>query len=443
MVGIIGSNLLGTGSLVQKDINSDASSQKKESVSVNIATGNLVIQDIDDTLVSHGADMHVLRTYNSQGALNTNGKWWLSTPTITQRDASTLIRTDRDGQQKIYAWDSARNQFVATYGDGAFDTITRQDWGWSWRDGSSGMVDAYAFNGVLLRRTDTTGNTLHFTVEAGSNRLLQIKSDAGEIQNYEYYDPRNGNLLTAVHNNFSNGTQNTRIRYTYDDLQRLQSAIVDLTPDDNSISDGNIYQIRYNYDGGSERISQISQSDGSVLKFTYTQKADGSFAVATIVDALNRTTSFNYLAGLTQVTDAMGNVTHYQYDGKGQISRITGPAQNGKENTVTYQYSEAGQLLAVTDAEGLVTTYRYDNNGNLISQTDSAGNAREWVYNSNNQKTAESVRAAGSTQISTTRYVVNEKNQVRFVISPEGSVKEFRYNVSGEISSELIYLRTH
>jgi YD repeat-containing protein len=93
----------------------------------------------------------------------------------------------------------------------------------------------------------------------------------------------------------------------------------------------------------------------------------------------------------------MGNVTHYQYDGKGQISRITGPAQNGKENTVTYQYSEAGQLLAVTDAEGLVTTYRYDNNSNLISQTDSAGNAREWIYNSNNQKTAESVRAAGST----------------------------------------------
>jgi hypothetical protein len=29
------------------------------------------------------------------------------------------------------------------------------------------------------------------------------------------------------------------------------------------------------------------------------------------------------------------------------------------------------------------------------------------------------------------------------VISPEGSVKEFRYNVSGEISSELIYLSTY
>ena len=41
-----------------------------EQVFVNSATGNLVIQDQDESLKALGLDLGLIRTYNSQGKLN-------------------------------------------------------------------------------------------------------------------------------------------------------------------------------------------------------------------------------------------------------------------------------------------------------------------------------------------------------------------------------------
>lgn len=44
-----------------------------EQAFVNIANGNLVLQDFDDRLEGRGLDISAVRTYNSQGLLNADG----------------------------------------------------------------------------------------------------------------------------------------------------------------------------------------------------------------------------------------------------------------------------------------------------------------------------------------------------------------------------------
>jgi hypothetical protein len=61
---------------------SAAQGRSNEQAFVNIATGNLVLQRQDDFLPSSGADIDLVRTYNSQGLLNDdNADNWSVGPT--------------------------------------------------------------------------------------------------------------------------------------------------------------------------------------------------------------------------------------------------------------------------------------------------------------------------------------------------------------------------
>ncbi|MEL8056418.1 MAG: hypothetical protein AAGK66_09705, partial [Pseudomonadota bacterium] len=63
---------LGAGGI----IGSGGQGRSGEQVSVNGATGNLIISKRDEFLVGHGPDAVVNRVYNSQGSVDHNGDQW-------------------------------------------------------------------------------------------------------------------------------------------------------------------------------------------------------------------------------------------------------------------------------------------------------------------------------------------------------------------------------
>ena len=73
---------------------------------------------------------------------------------------------------------------------------------------------------------------------------------------------------------------------------------------------------------------------------------------------------------LTSVTDALGNVTNFQYDANGNLLQIQRPL------SVQFQfaYDSYGELLSLTDAMGNTSTIAYDANGNPTMLTDALGN---------------------------------------------------------------------
>ncbi|MDN6886170.1 Ig-like domain repeat protein, partial [Variovorax sp. CAN2819] len=469
MVAIVSGNSLGLSLnslsiLGQRGVlGSSTQGRGGEQSFVNIANGNLVLQDLDDKLIGRGLDINVVRTYNSQGLLNDdNGDNWtvgafgqrvVLTGTVATA-GSTLARTDRDGASATYTWDAARNLYVSSAGAGAFDTIGYDSTNarYTWTDGATGLVERYESTGSgrLISVTDPAGNTVSYAYNA--NGTLQRMVDAnGETIWFDY----SGSNLTQVRTAATDGTVLTRVRYAYDTTNRLSSVTVDLNPADNSIADGKVYVTTYTYDGTSKRVASVTQTDGTKHNFSYVE-AGGVYKVATVTDALGAVTRFSYdiTQNTTTITDPLGAQSTYLYDAQGQLLQMRQGVTAGNPSglsQISYRYDAAGNVTGVTDGEGREVAYEYDANGNLLKETDSAGNLHTRTYNAANQLLTETVyadaavsRGAFSQPASLpeiTRYIYAQDNPrlLRFVLSPQGGVTEHRYNSYGQALATVRY----
>ncbi|WP_373788816.1 hypothetical protein, partial [Delftia acidovorans] len=460
MVGIVSGNSLGLGNsslatLGQRAAQGNASQGRGgEQVFVNVASGNLVIAHNDDQLVAHGGGFQAVRTYNSQGLLNDdNADNWSSGFYRRQlvlsgtygQPGSTITRTERDGASALFSWDAASASYVSTDGAGAYDRIVQQGSSYVFTDGATGNREFHdTATGRLDKSVDASGNTTAYTYDANGN-IAKLVNPSGESIQYDY----TGNLLTRIRVVDSQGATTTRTSYAYDTRNRLSEVTVDLTPQDGSPADGKLYRTSYTYHGDSNRIATLTQSDGSQLTIDYVQ-VGSEFKVSSLRDALGQTTRFAYdtATRTTQVTDPAGKVSSYAYDAKGQLLSITSPATNGVSSIQRFEYNANGDLIRSTDADGRTVFMAYDANGNQVLQRDGAGNTITRTYSSSNRLLSETVYtqpdpdgdgAAQASGAQTTRYVYDDATglQLRFAISAEGRVTEYRRNAYGEVISTL------
>jgi len=290
MVAVVSGNGLGLGNTSLNTLGSQGAvgkaseGQAGEQVYVNSSTGNLVIQDQDDYLAALGLDLPALRTYNSQGVLTDDlgGNWRMGvnerllnlTGTVNTA-GSTIVKVFGDESEIIYAYNAAQGKYVAMGQAGAHDelsyNVTTQQW--TWVNGSTRSSEIYDSTGRLLSAQDTDGNKRTYTYTG--SLLTQVTDASGQTANFDY----TGNNLTQIWVK-SQGQIQTLTHYVYDSQNRLSQVKVDLSPQDNSISDGNIYTTTYTYDGVSSRILSISSGDGTSVSFTYEQ-ANGVYRVKT------------------------------------------------------------------------------------------------------------------------------------------------------------------
>ncbi|HEX8232616.1 MAG TPA: hypothetical protein VF559_04630, partial [Caulobacteraceae bacterium] len=460
-----------------------------ENVYVNAATGNLVVENVDEILKGPGPDDVVTRTYNSLGTMNDdNGDNWrmgaarrVSNLAGTLGTAgSTVRRTDWDGGLVVYNWDDVHDAYVSTDGAGAYDEITYtvnaqgDVTTWTWTDGATLLKETYdaANSGRISASIDPDGKTLSFTYGA-NNLISQVTTETGEYTKYDYVGTLLQQITTGYY--YADGaaavpantaiTTRSRVKYTYDTQNRLDSVVVDLTPENSS--DTQTYKTSYTYDGTSKRILSISQTDNSRLDFTYTSDFKIATVKETSAEGEKRTTSFNYATGTTlqtAITEETGGVTLLNYDGKRQLTRITYPAPTDNEasSTVQFGYNSNGDVTRITE-NGKTTYFLYDvnpatgvqspvQNGLCTKQWDTLGNSVFRTYDSNNSLVTEtryvgSDPAASSTSPGsptkplTTRYVYDTENHLRYMVSEEGRVTQYKYSTAGRRTAEIEYVQ--
>jgi YD repeat-containing protein len=471
--------LLGSGTL----------GRSGQNVSVNAATGNLLIGQLDESLVGRGLDASIARTYNSlaQTSDGDNGDNWQQSSwrrvyglTGSQNTAgSTITRQGGDGSAIVYSWKTVDGvtAYWSTDGDGAHDKLVKSGSTWIWTDGSSRITETYEASYAdsssfrIKEQTDTGGYKLAFAYVASSDKLYRVTTANHGTANASTGVPEqsyleyvwSGNTITQIITGYTDygdpttaaDNLNKVLSRTWYDYSggKLIRVRTDLTPSDNSLpSLADSYWTEYGYDA-SGRVNLITEKDGASLAIAY----DGSGRVQTLTQTVasgdTRVTGFVYglhdagdpaNVNYTSITGADNQVTKLYADDKGQLVKITTPLSYGGApvQTTRFAYDADGNLTSVTDADGKITSFTYDADGNKLTDTDSMGNVVTRTYGTKNELKTETrigSDAAGPAVSHTTRYAYDSYNQLRYAVSAEGYVTEYRYTPYGELQYVVEY----
>ncbi|SFH05524.1 YD repeat-containing protein, partial [Duganella sp. CF458] len=242
--------------------------------------------------------------------------------------------------------------------------------------------------GRLAVQADRSGNQLSYSYNG--DLLSEVANQDGEKTVLDYANGK----LASVHSVDKAGLPHTRVRYAYDGQGRLASVTVDLTPDDNSIADGKVYVTNYTYDGASQRIASIAQTDGTLLRFDYVE-FNGTWRVARLrqmIDGVERVTSYDY-SDLMNAVPATADVDGGKLSTVGDVtSNNSVPLDNGK---VTSSEPRVNNVSAGVDPGKLVTgeTKLVDENGNLngswLSTTESQAGPQTAIIDSSHTSDTE------------------------------------------------------
>lgn len=406
---------------------------------VNLAIGNVSIENEDLALATAGPRLGLTRTYNNADISSTAfGKGWR-----TNFDES--VRYDRPGSLEKFTgatWTRAdgRQDFYSLEPDGSYAPAGEG------RHDSIELIDG------------------HFeVVEADSTR--RIFDEAGRIASVR---DRHSNGYDVIRNEFGRietvvSTYGGEIVFAYGIGDRIESA---------STSDGRA--AAYGYSSGSITATLASATLPGEQTWTYAYDARGNLTTVTNpggvvtyshellrdkvvgqVSPNGASTGFSYAAdpaglgtGKSVVTDPEGNATTDTWDASGFVTSRTDP----EGHRASFEYSAAGDRTKIVDPNGATTNMGYDDAGNLATRqspnggttsntwrddhqpstsTDPTGVVTTFGYNPSGSLTSfKSGSASGNTILT-----YNSDGSVATATSPDGVMTVLGYDAAGRQNS--------
>ncbi|QDQ40133.1 hypothetical protein E3226_006820 [Legionella geestiana] len=396
--------------------------QGTEDVYVNAANGNLVVRHRDGFMAGNGTGFSLTQTWNSSGE---SRGWRFNTASmlilqgVPNTPGSAVVRVEGDGHRTRFVFDAASGSYRPEEGGRA--SLSFNDGVWRAQSGSDETVSEYNAEGRLQAIRDRDGHSLRF--EYVNNLLSRIvDTNARQTVTWHFEAGR----LRDVESR-SDGVVVHREQFEWDGRGRLARVVRDL-------GDGKTFWTRYAYAGESERISDIEQSDGTLLHIEY----DTAGRVSLLRDGTESTMEFRYSAGKTTITNALNEVWTYLVDARSRLIGIEGP--NGYQ--VHYAY-EGNYLSSVTRGQ-LTWRYHYTANGDCERIEDPSGKVTEYTFDEAHRWLSKTVTNRDTKAlISVERQVFDANGHLCYEVSAAGVVRTHSYDASGRLKNSRTFLNAH
>ncbi|MCT4566049.1 MAG: S8 family serine peptidase, partial [Maledivibacter sp.] len=449
---------------------------------VNPSTGNYSFTVNDMSMAAPGFQMNISRTYNAKDDKKTLlGKGWTfgfqgkieGENNILVSLPNGSVQTFRKKKDGTYNPEDNRSIFVKN-SDGTFTLTTKDQY-------------TYIFNAnkYLTQMKDPKGNTV--TIELNSqNKITKIKDIVGRefIITYNpkgYISKITDPLGRTVTYNYENDLLKTitdpvgsQMKYSYDSHGFI-----------NEIKDNNdtvIQTLKYNHTTGYDQGKVIEAKDayGSISKYTYdtvNQKTtiiennndriwvywyDKSNYITKIQDPQGDTTQTEYYrvgeenkyGDIKSETDKYGNITRYEIDDRGNVTKITYP--DGSIKSISYD--DKNNVIKEKDPENKSTYYIYDNTKTYLQKKVRPLNGTDeyiegessvdgfaiinYGYYTDAESQAQGCSAKGLLKSITdpegnrTSYTYDQYGNIKTATDPEGNIKTYTYNKNGWKLSE-------
>lgn len=292
---------------------------------------------------------------------------------FTQHQSRLQWMEDRYGNRITVLRDNSNRIARLVSPQGRYITLAYQ------QDSCSGCITAatdnmgravkydYDTEGRLTKVTDPHGGLTAYTYDA-AHRMLTVTDPRFNRKVLNEYDA-NGRVKKQT---YADNTTNT-FAYTLNAAQKVIQTNV-------THERGDVRRITYNANGYPlTHTSALGKPEQQTI--TYVRNADNL---------------------VTKMTDPLGRVTTYEYDTRGNVTKVTRLFGTAQATSWTYAYEPVyNQLRSATDPLNRTTTMVYDLQGNLRQITDPLANKVTFTHDALGRRLTAS-QYVGTTPLTTT-----------------------------------------
>jgi len=240
------------------------------------------------------------------------------------------------------------------------------------------------------------------TQKAGQNSTTEKRVYNERVKLTERLDNR-GNTTLYEYNEAGRLTKTTQLAGT-DDERIITQTYFNGTDRIKTVNEYGLREISYRYDNDLRITSQtqvdLATSEQRKLTYSYHPNTTDS----------QGNTVLGKLKSIDGPQTGTADTWSFSYNAQNRLSKVDQPL----DQTVSYTYNPAGQLLTDTDVNGIVTKRSYDSR-NRLTKTIRNGRTQNFSYTAQGQ--IDSIKDELGR---TTRFAYNDKNQPTQITYPSG-----------------------
>lgn len=197
-------------------------------------------------------------------------------------------------------------------------------------------------------------------------------------------------------------------------------------------------------------LTSITDPNGNTT--TYTYDTNGNLIKISAPEEVTTNITVDSRGLPTEITNALGIKTQFEYDDYGNLTKTLIPALNLESSA---RYDNASRLTSTTDELNRTKSFEYNKNDFLTGETDAANHATQYEYDANDNLLKITNAKNGVTSLSyddvtdwltsvsfggfTKRFSYNTDGTLKSYTKPDGTSVDYTFSEAGQIISDGIY----